>query len=199
MLARKPGPASTRAAAASPSVARLESDTRSHAPDLAVPTSETREDAPVLARSLQAPDRPPAECDSERAGIGVTAKPRAPQSRRARRHDCIARTMRKPDRTKLPAVAALLLSSDLRLLVRHGCDSRAGRVAVTPRRSRNCGLRTTDGSVRPRRRSRDLCGSDGRKDVDRGARSRCWRLPYGCWSRNLIHAGLREKPRDPPP
>jgi hypothetical protein len=27
--------------------------------------------------------------------------------------------MRKPDRTRLPAVAALLLSSDLRLLVRH--------------------------------------------------------------------------------
>jgi len=27
--------------------------------------------------------------------------------------------MRKPDRTKLPALAALLLSSDLRLLVRH--------------------------------------------------------------------------------
>jgi hypothetical protein len=30
-----------------------------------------------------------------------------------------ARTMRKPDRAKLPAVAALLLSSDSRLLVRH--------------------------------------------------------------------------------
>jgi len=30
--------------------------------------------------------------------------------------------MRKPDRTKLPAVAALLLSSDLRLLVRHDLD-----------------------------------------------------------------------------
>jgi len=30
--------------------------------------------------------------------------------------------MRKPDRTKLPAVAALLLSSDLRLLVRHVSD-----------------------------------------------------------------------------
>jgi hypothetical protein len=45
--------------------------------------------------------------------------PRAQQSRRARRDDCIARTMRKSDRTKVPAVAALLLSSDLRLLVRH--------------------------------------------------------------------------------
>jgi hypothetical protein len=30
--------------------------------------------------------------------------------------------MRKPDRTKLPAAAALLLSSDLRLLVRHVSD-----------------------------------------------------------------------------
>lgn len=30
--------------------------------------------------------------------------------------------MRKPDRTKIPAVAALLLSSDLRLLVRHARD-----------------------------------------------------------------------------
>jgi len=45
--------------------------------------------------------------------------PRAQQSPCARRDDCIARTMRKPDRTRLPAVAALLLSSDLRLLVRH--------------------------------------------------------------------------------
>jgi hypothetical protein len=32
--------------------------------------------------------------------------------------------MRKPERTKLPAVAALLLSSDLRLLVRHELDHR---------------------------------------------------------------------------
>jgi len=45
--------------------------------------------------------------------------PRAQQCRRAWRDDPIARTMRKPDRTKLPAVAALLLSSDLRLLLRH--------------------------------------------------------------------------------
>jgi hypothetical protein len=35
--------------------------------------------------------------------------------------------MRKPDRMKLPAVAALLLSSDLRLLVRHTSSSPAGR------------------------------------------------------------------------
>ena len=60
-----------------------------------------------------------------RPRIGVTAKPRAQQSRRARRDDCIARAMRKPDRTKLPAVAALLLSSDLRLLVRHALRSLA--------------------------------------------------------------------------
>jgi hypothetical protein len=39
-----------------------------------------------------------------------------------RRDDCIAPAMRKPDRTKLPTVAALLLSSDLRLLVRHDLD-----------------------------------------------------------------------------
>jgi len=47
------------------------------------------------------------------------ALPRPQESRRARRDGCIARTMRKPDRTELPAVAALLLSSELRLLVRH--------------------------------------------------------------------------------
>jgi hypothetical protein len=35
----------------------------------------------VLARSPQAPDGTLAECDSERAGIGVTAKPREGQWR----------------------------------------------------------------------------------------------------------------------
>ena len=49
-------------------------------------------------------------CGRERASIGVIAKPRNEESRRSRRHDCIAREMRKPDRTKFPAVAALLLS-----------------------------------------------------------------------------------------
>ena len=38
----------------------------------------------------------------------------------------------------------------------HGYDSRADRVARHPRRSRNCGLLTTDGSVRPRD-GRDSC------------------------------------------
>jgi hypothetical protein len=63
-------------------------------------------------------------------GRRAAGLPRAQQSRRARRDDCIARTMRKSDRTKVPAVAALLLSSDLRLLVRHGC-SRAESPART--------------------------------------------------------------------
>jgi len=38
--------------------------------------------------------------------------------------------MRKPDRTKFPAVAALLLTSDLRLLVRHE-RARLPRTALT--------------------------------------------------------------------
>ena len=49
----------------------------------------------------------------------ATALPRTLTSCRGRPDDFMARRMRKPNRTKLPAVAALLLSSDLRLLVRH--------------------------------------------------------------------------------
>ena len=49
-----------------------------------------------------------AEYDSERAGIGVTAMPRAQQPRRAGRDDCIARTMRKPNHARLTAAVALL-------------------------------------------------------------------------------------------
>ena len=78
----------------------------------------------MLAQSPQASDGALDECDNELTWIGVTAKPWPQESRRAWRDDCIAREMRKPDRTKFPAVAALLLSSDLRLLVRHGRRSR---------------------------------------------------------------------------
>jgi len=63
------------------------------------------------------------ESDRPLTRTGTIGLPRAQQSRRARGDDCIARTMRKPALTKLPAVAALLLSSDLRLLVRHGWGS----------------------------------------------------------------------------
>ena len=61
----------------------------------------------------------PAERDRQPRRAWTSGLPWPEESRRAWRDDCITRTMRKPDRTKLPAVAALLLSSDLRLLVRH--------------------------------------------------------------------------------
>ena len=81
----------------------------------------------MLAQSPQASDGALDECDNELTWIGVTAKPWPQESRRAWRDDCIAREMRKPDRTKFPAVAALLLSSELRLLVRHGHSNGGGR------------------------------------------------------------------------
>jgi hypothetical protein len=85
-------------------------------------------------RSKRAPAGTRHDCSRSRARSGgAIAKPRAQQSRRARRDDCIARAMRKPDRTKFPAVAALLLSSDLRLLVRHDCD----RPLAGPRNDRS--------------------------------------------------------------
>jgi hypothetical protein len=59
------------------------------------------------------------------SAVDTAAMPWPQESRRARRDDCIARTMRKPDRTKFPTVAALLLSSNLRLLVRHASSNRA--------------------------------------------------------------------------
>ena len=71
------------------------------------------------------------ESDRPLTRTETIGSPRAQQSRCARRDGCIARTMRKPDRTKAPAVAALLLSSDLRLLVRHGSDGRAECEVVT--------------------------------------------------------------------
>ena len=49
--------------------------------------------------------------------------PRTQQSRRARRDDCIARMIRKPNRARLTADVALLLSSGMRLLVRHVLSS----------------------------------------------------------------------------
>jgi hypothetical protein len=51
--------------------------------------------------------------------------PRTQQSGRARRDDCIAGMIRKQNRVRLTADVALLLSSGMRLLVRHGSD-RAG-------------------------------------------------------------------------
>jgi len=75
------------------------------------------------------------ESDRPLTRTGTIGSPRAQQSRRARGDDCIARTMRKPALTKLPAVAALLLSSDLRLLVRHVSDHANGvdgTIAFTP-------------------------------------------------------------------
>ena len=85
------------------------------------------------------------ESDRPLTRTGTIGSPRAQQSRRARGDDCIARTMRKPALTKLPAVAALLLSSDLRLLVRHSSDSRADPLGRDRRRPPNCVLPTTGG------------------------------------------------------
>ena len=57
---------------------------------------------------------------------GVIAMPRTQQSRRAGRDDRIARMIRKPNRATLTVDVALLLSSGMRLLVRHA-SSPAGR------------------------------------------------------------------------
>ena len=78
------------------------------------------------AALLESPKRNRYECGNRTRGL-----PRAQQSRRARRDGCIAPAMRKPDRTKLPAVAALLLSSYLRLLVCHGLSSLAALGGTT--------------------------------------------------------------------
>jgi hypothetical protein len=105
--------------------------------------------AHATSKRPRAPTR--RDCFCCRGGSGVAvALPRAQQSRRARRNDCIARAMRKPDRTKLPAVAALLLSSDLRLLVRHGLSRLAAswRTAASARR---CASRVARGWPYPPR------------------------------------------------
>ena len=48
--------------------------------------------------------------------------PRTQDSRRAQRDEYIARMMRKQNRARLTADVALLLSSGMRLLVRHDLD-----------------------------------------------------------------------------
>ena len=104
-------------------------DTRSHAPDSAVPTFDIER----VRRCLLDPRkqrRALGGCGRERASIGVIAKPRNEESRRSRRHDCIAREMRKPNRATRTAAGALLLFCGLRLLVRHGCGSRVDCLAV---------------------------------------------------------------------
>ena len=64
--------------------------------------------------------------------------------------------MRKPDRTKLPAVAALLLLSDLRLLVCHVSDHAYGSMARSD--SRLAALHAAGESLQARRsRLRGLC------------------------------------------
>jgi hypothetical protein len=83
------------------------------------------------------------ESDHPHTTTGATALPRTEESRRARRHGCIAREMRKPNRATRTAAGALLLFCGLRLLVRHGCDSRADRIVVTAGEPPNCPLRTT--------------------------------------------------------
>jgi hypothetical protein len=97
--------------------------------------------------------------DTSRPFMDDTGRPRTEESRRGRRHGCVAREMRKPNRAMRTAAGALLLFCGLRLLVRHGSDSRADRVTVTPgdpgivgcvqptarsdpRRSRECASRT---------------------------------------------------------
>ena len=54
------------------------------------------------------------------------AMPRTQQSRRAQRDEYIARMMRKQNRARLTADVALLLSSGMRLLVRHGRNRTTG-------------------------------------------------------------------------
>jgi len=127
------------------------------------------------------------------------AMPRAQQSRRARRDDCIPRTMSKPDRTKLPAVAALLLSSDLRLLVRHECNRRT-RSACTSAEA------TMDRSARSARR-RTIVVAQERVRASRAAScsmrlSRDGRLaaPRASPSHSQLHGcALREPSRGPHP
>jgi hypothetical protein len=55
----------------------------------------------------------------EQRGRGTSAWPRTEESRRARRHGCIAREMSKPNRATRTAAGALLLFYGPRLLVRH--------------------------------------------------------------------------------
>jgi hypothetical protein len=55
--------------------------------------------------------------------------PRTGQSRRAQPDECIARMMRKHSRARLTADVALLLSSGVRLLVRHEPSS-GGRLLL---------------------------------------------------------------------
>jgi hypothetical protein len=100
----------------------------------------------IRRSSLLASDfRTPAKRSRHARRARTSGLPRAQPSRCARWDGCIARTMRKPDRTTIPAVAALLLSSDLRLLVRHGSDSRADPRARDRRRPPNCVLPPTGG------------------------------------------------------
>jgi hypothetical protein len=112
-----------------------------------------RGEEPVLAEFWLAPTGAFHESDDPRAGTGVIGLPRAQQSGCARRDGCIARTMRKPDRTKLPAVAALLLSSALRLLVRHAGRSR-GRPPLSAESDRPFPGQTTGGIAGARRAPR---------------------------------------------
>ena len=63
-------------------------------------------------------------------GRETPGSPRTEEPRRARGDGCLARERRKPNRATRTAAGALLLFWGLRLLVRHGWDSRAERVAV---------------------------------------------------------------------
>ena len=64
---------------------------------------------PVLARSPEAPEGAPVECDRERVSVGVIASPRTQSSWRGRSDDCIARMMRKSNRARSTSDAALCL------------------------------------------------------------------------------------------
>ena len=59
--------------------------------------------------------------------------PRTEESRRARWDDCTAREMRKRNRATRTAAGELLLSWAVRLLVRHGSDSRLHHLVATDR------------------------------------------------------------------
>jgi hypothetical protein len=113
----------------------------------------------AFARIQARAGRDPRECFRSGARSGcAAAMPRTEESRRARRHGCIAREMRKPNRATRTAAGALLLFCGLRLLVRHGCDGGVGRIAVTACDRRI--VRLTQCAEMPRRLWDEPCATE---------------------------------------
>jgi hypothetical protein len=93
---------------------------RTHAATRRAPPSglRERENARVLARSPQAPERALAECGRERASVGAIPLPRSGSSGPAGPRDRLRPT-------------GVVTSAATGRAPCHGCDSRADRVAVT--------------------------------------------------------------------